>query len=239
MPRELSTPPLVLMYHSVAPRLADPYEITVSPGRFVRQLGWLRRRRLRGVSMRDLLAAADRGRAAGLVGLTFDDGYVDFCTYALPVLRRHGFTATVFVVAGRLGGRNDWDRDGPAKPLMTADHVRDAAANGMEIGSHGLTHSALSRVDADTLATELKGSKEILDGLGIPPVRGFSYPFGDLSDQATAAASSFGYDYAVATWHGARVDRHALPRTYVGERDSAPRLRAKVLRHRLTWGGRQ
>ena len=108
--------PFVLMYHSVAEETQDPYAITVSPVRFDRQLRWLHRRGLRGVSMRELLAAADRGDAARLVGLTFDDGYADFANNAMPVLRRYGFGATVYVLAGKLGGRNDWDVRGPRKP---------------------------------------------------------------------------------------------------------------------------
>ena len=56
------------------------------------------------MSTAELLAARAAGAGKGQVGLTFDDGYADFAEYALPVLRRHGFTATVFVIAGRLGG---------------------------------------------------------------------------------------------------------------------------------------
>ena len=65
---------------------------------------WLARRGLRGVSMAELLEARSRQCEAGLVGLTFDDGYDDFVRNALPVLQRYGFNATAFVIAGRLGG---------------------------------------------------------------------------------------------------------------------------------------
>ena len=82
--------PLVLMYHSVEPYQADPYLVTVSPPRFEQQMHWLARRGLRGTSVRDLLAARAAGDAAGLVGLTFDDGYADFARHALPVLQRLG-----------------------------------------------------------------------------------------------------------------------------------------------------
>ncbi len=80
------------------------------------QLGWLRRRGLRGVSVAGLLAARARGEDRGLVGLTFDDGYADFVTHALPCLRRHGCGATLFVLPGRLGADNAWDPLGPRKP---------------------------------------------------------------------------------------------------------------------------
>ena len=80
--------PVVLMYHSVTPYQEDPYLVTVSPQRFEQQMQWLRQRGLRGTSLGELLGAHRNGAARGLVGLTFDDGYVDFVTYVLPTLRR-------------------------------------------------------------------------------------------------------------------------------------------------------
>src|SRR4051812_31640719 len=149
MDAELAGMPLVLMYHSVEPFDADPYQVTVHPRRFDRQLRWLSGRGLRGVSVAELLAARRTGRGADLVGLTFDDGYADFVTEVVPALARYGFTATVFVVAGALGGHNTWDEPGPRKPLMTADDVRRVTATGMEVGSHSLSHVRLPDL-ADT-----------------------------------------------------------------------------------------
>jgi putative peptidoglycan lipid II flippase len=227
--------PMILMYHSIGRRDDDPYHITVSPQRFAEQMRWLQERGLRGTSVRELLDAAGNGGAAGLVGLTFDDGYADFLDHALPVLTRHGFTATVFVVAGKLGGHNDWDDEDPAKPLMTAEHVREAARSGIEIGSHGLDHRTLATVGADALQRQLERSREILESLLEVPVRGFCYPYGELPASAREAVRAAGYDYAAATWGSGRRDRYALPRTYVGERDGPLRLYAKQLRHRLVW----
>src|SRR6266498_4146671 len=93
--------PLVLMYHSITPYMQDPYLVTVSPPRFEQQMSWLRRRGLRGTSVRELLAAAERGEARSLVGLSFDDGYADLVEYVVPVLRRHVFDQVrVAVVEG-------------------------------------------------------------------------------------------------------------------------------------------
>ena len=89
--------PPVLMYHSISPSLLpDPHCVRVHPARLDGHLRLLRRLGLRGVSLRELLAASDRGTAAGLVGLTFDDGYADFLDHAVPVLARHGMTATLY-----------------------------------------------------------------------------------------------------------------------------------------------
>jgi peptidoglycan/xylan/chitin deacetylase (PgdA/CDA1 family) len=235
MPGDLAAMPFVLMYHSVACRKNDPYQVTVSPRRFGEQMRWLAHRGLRGVSMRELLAA-DGGGARRMVGLTFDDGYADFATDVVPVLLRHGFSATVFAVAGKLGRHNDWDHDGPIKALMTADSLRQVADLGIEIGSHGLNHLSLPQIGSDVLAAETRRSKEILESLLGTPVRGFCYPYGHVSERVAAAVAVAGYDYAVATWASAWRDRRALPRTYVGERDRSSRLLVKTVRHRLTWG---
>jgi len=222
------------MYHSVADRGAgDPYLVTVEPERLAGQLRWLRRHGLTGVSMRELLTARARGRADRLVGLTFDDGYADFLAEAVPRLRDHGHTATVFVLAGRLGGTNSWDPEGPRKPLLTAEEVRAAHRAGMEIGSHGLLHRDLTTLDDAELHRELADSRGLLAEItGTPPV-GFCHPFGAVDPRTLRATREAGYAYACAVDPGPLACLHALPRSYVGQADNAPRLHAKRLRHRL------
>ncbi len=226
--------PMVLMYHSVQPYAEDPYLVTVGPSRFEQQMRWLSRRGLRGVSIAGLLAARAAGAGQRLVGLTFDDGYADFTEYALPVLRRYGFTATVFVIAGRLGGDNVWDAAGPRKPLLDADQVAALAGAGVEIGSHGLTHVSLPAAHG-ALADETGGSRRILRDITGQAAGGFCYPYGHLDAEVVAAVRDAGYDYGCAIWPSEHTGRHALPRTYIGDADTTPRLWAKTMRHWLTW----
>ncbi|GGZ17815.1 polysaccharide deacetylase family protein [Streptomyces poonensis] len=222
------------MYHSVGDCSDDPYRITVSPRRLDRQLGWLRRRGLRGVSMADLLAARSRGEGRGLVGLTFDDGYADFVDHALPVLRRHGCGATLFVLPGRLDGVNAWDPIGPRKQLLGKRGIRVAAATeGIEIGSHGLTHVDLTKADDRTLRAEVAGSRAVLSELVGAPVQGFCYPYGTVDQRAVRTVRDAGYAYACAVDLGPLSGPYALPRVHVGERDTSWRLHLKHRLHRL------
>jgi peptidoglycan/xylan/chitin deacetylase (PgdA/CDA1 family) len=218
------------MYHSVSRQRPDPYRITVTPERLAAQLGWLARQGLRGVSVAELWQAHRCGTAGGLVGLSFDDGYADFLTGALPALQRHWFTATVFMIAGRLGGTNTWDPAGPEKPLLSAAGVRRVAEAGMEVGAHGLSHVRLGGLSEQQLAAEVAESRSLLGEVLGAPVAGFCYPYGEADDPALAAVQAAGYAYATAIRPGMLTGRYALPRAYIGDRDAALRLRAKQLR---------
>ncbi|MEU9959049.1 polysaccharide deacetylase family protein [Streptomyces sp. NPDC050982] len=226
-----AAPLWVAMYHSVGDCSDDPYRITVSPDRLDRQLGWLRRRGLRGVSMAELLAARARGEGRDLVGLTFDDGYADFTDNALPVLRRWGFGATVFVLPGRLGGTNEWDPLGPRKPLLTADGIRRLAdTEGLEIASHGLTHVDLTKADDALLGAEVGGSRALLSELTGREVLGFCYPYGTVDRRVADVVRAAGYEYACAIDPGPLTGPFALPRVHIGENDTSWRL---LLKYRL------
>jgi peptidoglycan/xylan/chitin deacetylase (PgdA/CDA1 family) len=234
MPFDAPPAPWVLMYHSVAECTQDPYQVTVSPRRLAAHLGWLRRAGLTGVGVTELLRARAEGHGRGLVGLTFDDGYADFLTQAVPLLRAYGHRATVYVLAGRLGGDNAWDVEGPRKGLLTPEGVRAVAAAGMEVGSHGLRHVDLTACDAATLAAEVRESRELLAALAGRPPAGFCYPYGAVNARAAAAVRSAGYGHACAVSPPPGLaSPFALPRAYVGSRDNAGRLLAKRLLHRF------
>jgi peptidoglycan/xylan/chitin deacetylase (PgdA/CDA1 family) len=219
------------MYHSVSDHGLGPLDVTVRPDRFDEQLRWLRARGLRGVDVSELLEAHARGADHGLVGLTFDDGYADFATDVVPALARHGFTATVYVLADRLGGYNEWDQPGPIKSLMTAGQIKQVAAAGMEVGSHGLRHVSLPEVTDAELVAETVRSREVLSALLGMDVTGFAYPYGRMGRREVEAARAAGYWHACAVEPSTEAGILALPRTFVGQCDGWLRLLAKQLRH--------
>lgn len=228
---------MIWMYHSVEDVAEDPFLITVSPERFERQLDWIRARGMRGVSMAELLRARQAGRARGLVGLTFDDGYADFATWVVPTLLRRGFSATVFMVAGEVGGHNRWDT-GPCRDLMSEKQLRWVAEQGMEIGSHGLWHRNMPQLDDEELDRELRESRAVLQDMIGRDVAGFAYPYGYLSAREVDAVRAAGYGYGCAIWQSELTGIHALPRIYIGDKDHGVRLRLKQVRHRLSsWRG--
>ncbi len=224
--------PMIFMYHAVADAAEDPNQLAVSPARFAEQMAWLSRSGLRGVSMAELVAAMAAGQARGLVGLTFDDGYTSVLDTALPVLNRHGFGATAFIISDRIGGTNEWD-EGPVWPLLDAGGVRELAAAGVEIGSHSATHPHLAGVAARRQAAEVTASRGRLEDLLSAPVPGFAYPYGSMDEAARYAVGAAGYQYACAVETPlAHLGPLALPRIYIGQRDSAARMTVKRRLHK-------
>jgi peptidoglycan/xylan/chitin deacetylase (PgdA/CDA1 family) len=191
-PRRRGVP--VLMYHQIAPHRAGSAlnAWRLRPEDFERQLDHLARRGLAGVTLRDLLDAPPRPGDRRVV-LTFDDGYDNVRTAALPLLRARGFSATVFVVSGKLGGANDWDGETPGDALLSEEGVRELAAAGLEVGSHGATHRALPELPDAELAAETRGSRERLERIVGLPVVSFCYPFGACDARAEAAIREAGF----------------------------------------------
>ncbi len=219
--------PLILTYHRVAEVAENA--LCVTPNRFAEQMAWLKRHGLRGVGVGTLIDAMRAGRQRGLVGITFDDGYFNLVETALPALLRHGFTATMFIVSGLLGGTNEWD-ESPVWPLMSAEQIRELAAAGMEIGSHTTTHPRLAGADAGQLKAEVSDSRASLSDLIGASVRGFAYPYGSMDTAAQHAVRDAGYDYACATVPPmGELGFTTLPRMFIAECDGDIRMAAKRL----------
>jgi GT2 family glycosyltransferase/peptidoglycan/xylan/chitin deacetylase (PgdA/CDA1 family) len=181
----------VLLYHHVGPpRPGMNPELSISPGTFERQVRWLARSGFTSVSCADWLAWRREARpfAENAFIMTFDDGYADLVSYALPVLRRYGFGATVFVVTGEIGGVNHWDRRAGwgELPLMNADEIRRWAASGIEFGSHSRSHRDLTLLSHDELRAEVEGSAKDLEALVATRPACFAYPFGRVNEAVSA-----------------------------------------------------
>jgi peptidoglycan/xylan/chitin deacetylase (PgdA/CDA1 family) len=217
------------MYHGIGRTTDDPFGLFVSPDRFDEQMRTLRALGLQGVSLGELGDAMARGERHGLVGLTFDDAYLDLMAWALPVLHKSGFTATVFAVSGLLGGENVWDPP-PRRGLMTSADLQELTQQGIEVGSHGQTHVRLAGLDARRLHQEIAGSRAALaEVTGVEP-RCFCYPYGSVDQPAVLAVRAAGYQYACAVHRVPELPTDlATPRVGVTHQDRSLRLTAKLV----------
>ena len=206
----------ILMYHQVdvpPPRGTPLRGLVVSPASFARQMGLLRLLGYRGLSMHELEPYLKGEKRGKVVGLTFDDGYRNNLQHALPVLQRHGFTATCYAVSTLFGGRNRWDEGLVAQtPLMTREEWLAWRDAGMDVGSHTRTHARLPDLAPDAAREEIAGSRrELEQALGCE-VRHFCYPYGQFGPEHAALAREAGYATATTT-HRGRVHQGEDPYT--------------------------
>lgn len=188
----------VLMYHyiRVNPVAWDRlgYNLSVTPSDFAAQMQWLADNGFHTITFRDLHAylAGDSGLPSRPIILTFDDGYEDFYTAALPVLIKHDFTAVAYVVSGFVG----WPG------YMTAAQIQAADRAGIEIGSHTVDHVDLTRLSADGVRHQLSASKQTLEQMLGHEVLSFCYPSGKFNWSVAAAVQAAGYRDATTTQAG-------------------------------------
>ena len=163
----------VLMYHRIdadVPRDAVGRDLTVEPGSFEAQLRYLRDHHIVTLTAADLTAALERGeRPRNAVVLTFDDGYADAATFALPLLVKYGERGTFYVSSGFVG----------LPRHLTWSQIRAMRTAGMEVACHGTLHLDLSTLDRAGQVREAGGCmKRFAHYLGGAPPVTYAYAAG-------------------------------------------------------------
>jgi peptidoglycan/xylan/chitin deacetylase (PgdA/CDA1 family) len=227
------------MYHSISDNLfgmSHPYfHINTLPEVFSAQMRWLRNSGFRTIGLPEVLTGLQTGADfSKTVAITFDDGYRDFYTDALPVLKQCGFTATLFLATDRI--RNTPARIEGADYLTWSD-VRELHAEGIYFGSHTVTHPDMRSLAPEQLEYELGRSKEVLEEHLGAPVESFSHTFGfpeedkDYARYLADVLCNLGYEHGVSTILGRanrKSNRFFLPRLPINSFDDHWLFRAKL-----------
>ena len=192
----------VLMYHAFSDRGEEDRFIARKPA-FERQLRLLKTLRYRPISLEQLartLAAGEPLPKRSFV-ITIDDGYRDNFEIARPVLARMRIGATLFPVSGRLDDESGWGGSGAnsGRPMLSAEQLREMAADGFEVGAHTRTHPHLPELPAAASAEEIAGSRADLEAVLGTPVRTFAYPYGELAEETVTAVGAAGFEAACTT----------------------------------------
>ena len=179
-----------------------------------------------GAAVLPLDAAVAALRAGSLppraVALTFDDGYASVVETAWPLLRERGMPATLFVVTASLVREVQFAWDRAERPhdrvrLASADEIAAAAAEGLDIGSHTVSHAWLPRLAGADLDRELRESRAALGDLLGRPAASIAYPTGGWRRATRVRAAAAGYTVGVTVDRGlntARTHPLSLRRTF-------------------------
>ena len=166
----------ILTYHSLD---TSGSVISLPPETFRKQMEWLAKKQLPVVPLNQVR------EARGGIALTFDDGFRNFYQDAFPVLERHGFPATVFVISDYCGSRNQWPTQPrstiPVLELMTWSEVEQVARAGVTIGCHTATHPHLTALSEHEIERELAVSKAAIEDRIGRGVDSLAYPYGETA----------------------------------------------------------
>lgn len=212
----------ILMYHAIAESAEAAHRMTVSASAFAAQLAYLHNAGFKTITA-GAYAAALSGDTEELsdrtVVLTFDDGYENFHSRAMPLLDQYGFTATVFVTTGWVeDAEAGLARRGRPGQMLTWSQIEEAASAGIEIGAHSDQHPQLDQLPERLLREELYKSKQRLEGKLGQSVPGLAYPFGYSNARVRQVSREAGYDYGYAVRNVVAdqpSDLFALPRLTV------------------------
>jgi peptidoglycan/xylan/chitin deacetylase (PgdA/CDA1 family) len=193
----------VLMYHKILPDLQNG--LTVSTDQFDLQLMYLKEKGYRVIGFKTLKVLMKDGAPLPkkTVILTFDDAFLNFREYALPLLKKYNFTATVFVPVAFIGQTNIWDKGND--PIMSGSDLRRLALNeDIEIGLHSFLHRSYGDLATADMGEDLENCRKTLDFYGIPITQVLAYPYGGypkkdqaLKEQMISLFKQSGLDFAL------------------------------------------
>jgi peptidoglycan/xylan/chitin deacetylase (PgdA/CDA1 family) len=212
-----------LMYHRVNDYRKN--ELSVSVRHFRQQLQWLKAEGFQNITMAELEQLVEQGSVISgkRVLFTFDDGYEDNYTQAFPLLKEFGFSGIFYVATDFIGSQNMYERDKleASSPehnrMMNWEQLKILLDEGMEIGSHTLSHTSLHQLSTQDVRTELAQSRSLLEENLQVPIRSFCMPFGAYRKEHIPLIRDAGYSSSCTTEQGfwRQQDLLEIPRVAV------------------------
>ena len=181
----------ILLYHSID---NSEMEDSVSPAAFSNQMEYLYKNRYRAISLDEIVDYMNNNnnkRPSKILAITFDDGYESIYKFAMPILKKYNFTASVFLTTKYIGQCSEWNS--PSEPLLTWDEILTMEKNGILFGSHGHSHQDLTGLIEKQVREELEISKKILEEKLKRPISYIAYPFSKSNGMIENLAAKCGY----------------------------------------------
>lgn len=199
--------------------MGDIHDSITTPTNVFREfVGYIAEKGYGICSMHDYLSKSKEERKKWIV-CTFDDGYKSLTNDALEILKKQGFTATVFVCTGLIGKDNSWNN----KDAILREHLDINAINllikeGWEVASHGVFHKNLLKLSDVEIEYELLESKKALNQI-VGYCDTYAYPYGAYNKFIRRCVEKY-YKYAFTVDQGGTsmvVDKHQLKRYSITE----------------------
>lgn len=223
----------ILMYHKIRDLSKDnPKFLTwVSPTQFKNQMEWLYQNKYTTISFDTLIE--DMEIPSKSIIITFDDGFKDNYTNAFPILKKYGFTATIFLTTDYIGRTNEWDKkfNELIFPMLSVKEIKEMNEYGISFGAHTCSHPDLRKLTKQEAEKEIRKSKTKIEELIGKPVTTFCYPFGLFNDETKQIVKEVGFKCACSVRIGplrVKDDVYAIRRIPIYPQDNGWKFKFKI-----------
>jgi len=186
----------ILTYHSINDEI-NPDE-TVTPEEFEKQLQYIKEN-YKVISLEDAVEylQTDIKKISDSIVITFDDGYSDNYHNAYPLLKKHNFPATIFLISDLI--------DDKGGKYLSQSQIHEMMDNNISFGSHTISHRILTGLRNEEIIGEIRDSKDILESQLGNKINSFAYPVGtraDFDDTTVGIVKEYKYTYACSNVYG-------------------------------------
>ncbi len=173
--KKVSVP--IMMYHHIGAPLTNSVldrSLAVSTDIFKQHLDYLKGHHYHTITFNQLFDALyySAPLPENPIILTFDDGFDDAYTNAYSILKQYQYSGMFYIISGKVG----W------KGQATWDQLREMLANGMQMGSHTITHRDLGNVWLNSpkeAQLEMTKSRQDMETQLHTLIQQFCYPTGE------------------------------------------------------------
>ena len=211
----------ILCYHHFAENCKFP--LCAPTSIFDEQMRYLKDNNYRVISLNELLDFLNYRHSIPKrsVLITIDDGYRSAYNIAYPILKKYGFTATLFIYTNFVG---------VSKNAITWDQLREMKADGFEIESHTISHCDLTKKMEgegtksymERVKKELLVSKQLIDEKLEQDTIGLAFPYGHYNQSILNMCDEVGYKLSLSVKRGGNpffTDPLTVKRNQVIEKD--------------------
>jgi peptidoglycan/xylan/chitin deacetylase (PgdA/CDA1 family) len=186
---------VVLMYHSIS---RSGWSFSTTPDVFEKQIQYLRADGYKFLDTNDLekIVLGDSNTTKKGVLITFDDGYRDFITEAMPILNKYNIPAVIFVHTNRSPEQLKNEI-----PLLSWPEIQQLSAK-FEIGNHSHSHPNLKKMSPPELESEIKQSTQLMQETISKKPKVFAYPFGVFNQSVVDVLKNNDYKLGFTTDRG-------------------------------------
>jgi peptidoglycan/xylan/chitin deacetylase (PgdA/CDA1 family) len=144
--------------------------------------------------------------------LTFDDGYLNFLSEVLPILRQYGFTATIFLTTGYIGGSCEWIKEDsvPKLKMLRWKDIIQLKGAGISFGVHTVNHPYMTELTDKEMTYEILECKKLLEQKIEKPMTFFCYPYGDYDERVLNMVKKNGFHAACSVDWGVKNNLRSL-----------------------------